>query len=104
MEDFFQLLKKVRKSPEYKKFLKASVKQAVSDIKASKPFIRVCKGDAKVLGKINGCKVKEDLICFGGAIVESKDGSMRVNLTLEMLIDSKRDELRKQIYDSLFKA
>lgn len=104
LEDFFQLLKGVRKSPEYKKFLKASVRQAVNDIGATKPVIRVCKGDGKIIGKISGCKIKEDLTGFGGAIVENKDGSMRVNLTLEMLIDSRRDVLRKHIYDGLFKA
>jgi vacuolar-type H+-ATPase subunit E/Vma4 len=51
---------------------------------------------------MNGVKVVEDLKGFGGALVESADGKIRMDLTLETQFDSRRDELRKSISDKLF--
>ncbi|MFA6908191.1 MAG: V-type ATP synthase subunit E family protein [Candidatus Micrarchaeia archaeon] len=38
----------------------------------------------------------------GGVIVESKDGKVRVNKTLEEIFAQKKPALRKEIYDRLF--
>ncbi|MBS3068650.1 hypothetical protein J4450_08140 [Candidatus Micrarchaeota archaeon] len=35
-------------------------------------------------------------------MVESSDGKVRLNLTLESLFETKREELRKMIYQKLF--
>jgi vacuolar-type H+-ATPase subunit E/Vma4 len=38
----------------------------------------------------------------GGAIIETSDGKIRVNKTLEEVFSQKKSEIRKQIYDRLF--
>ncbi len=38
----------------------------------------------------------------GGAIIESEDGKVRVNKTLEEIFSGKQPELRKKAYDKLF--
>jgi len=99
LEDFFQDLKKVRKSPQYSKFLKTAVADAVAELgKGAK--VHVLKGEKKLLPKL--ANVVEDLQGLGGALVETQDGKIRMDLTLETLFDSRRDEVRKQIYGGLF--
>jgi V/A-type H+-transporting ATPase subunit E len=102
LEDFFILLKKVRSMSEYKKFIKSAISEAVADLGDNAITVHVCKGDAQLIGKISNCKIKEDLQGFGGVIVEGSEGQVRVNMALETLFESKRDDLRKQIYDALF--
>ena len=101
LEDFFDVLVTMRKSPEYKKFLNNAVNQAASEL-GGKVVIHVAKGEGASVPKLKDAKVVEDLEGLGGAIVESVDGKVSVNLTLEMLLDTQRDELRKQVYEKLF--
>jgi vacuolar-type H+-ATPase subunit E/Vma4 len=46
--------------------------------------------------------VVDDLEALGGAIVESSDGKVMIDLTLETLFETRRDEIRKQVYEKLF--
>jgi vacuolar-type H+-ATPase subunit E/Vma4 len=101
LEDLFQELKKARKSPQYERFLKDAVADAVAELgKGSK--VHVPKGEKRLLPKLPGAQVVEDLEGLGGAMVDSPDGKVRMDLTLETLFDSMRDEIRKQIYEELF--
>jgi V/A-type H+-transporting ATPase subunit E len=101
VEQFFEELRKVRKAPEYKRFMKRAVPEAAKELgKGSK--VHIVKGDKAALPKMNGVKVVEDLKGLGGALVESADGRIRMDLTLETQFDSRRDELRKSISDKLF--
>jgi vacuolar-type H+-ATPase subunit E/Vma4 len=100
-EEVFEALKDARKSPEYKRFLAASVSTAVSDLGAG-CTIHIVKGDKALIPPIKGAKIVEDLDGLGGAMVESGSGKMRVDLTLETQVESKRDEIRKRIHDSIF--
>ncbi|MDD5172310.1 MAG: V-type ATP synthase subunit E [Candidatus ainarchaeum sp.] len=100
LEDFFDSMKTVRKSPEYKKFLNARVADALEELGAG-ATIHVVKGD-KALTAVKNAKVVEDLEGLGGALVESADGKFRMNLTLETLFELRRDEVRKEIYEILF--
>ena len=101
LELFFSLLKDIRKSAQYKSFLKKSVQDAVKEL-GGKPTVHIIKGDSPALGKVNGAKTVADLDCLGGAIVESSDGSVRIDLRLETLFELKRDDLRKVVYEKLF--
>ncbi len=102
LEDFFSQLKSARSSKEYKQFLKTSIRGAVNDLGGQKLIVHVVKGDAKLVEKIPNARIIEDLQGFGGVIVETTDGKMRVNMTLETLVESRKDELRKRIYDLMF--
>lgn len=101
LEDFFDALGSARKSPEYKKFLNSSVAVAVAEL-GSGSVVHVLKGERALIQSPKGAKVVEDLEGLGGAMVESADGKIRIDLTLETQYESRKDEIRKQIYDRLF--
>ncbi len=103
IDDFFTSLKEVKKSKEYKDFLSRNVSAAVKELSGMKLTVRVGKGDKNLLPKLpNGCKVATDLDALGGAVIETQDGKMKVDLTLETLFELRRDELRKMIAEKLF--
>ena len=101
LEDFFGSLKSVRKSPEYKKFLATAVADAKDQL-GKDASVHIVKGDKALLSAAKDADISEDLDALGGAMVESADGKIRIDLTLETLFESKRDEIRKQIYEKLF--
>ncbi len=102
LEEFFASLKASKKSKEYKAFMTRGVKLAVQELGGPGLVIHVCKGEGRLIGKVRGAKVVEDLDALGGLIVETKDGKLRENLTLETIFESRRDEFRKVIGDNLF--
>ncbi|MCI0503292.1 V-type ATP synthase subunit E [Candidatus Micrarchaeota archaeon] len=101
VEDFFDSLSNVRKTPEYKKFLGKAVAEAAAEL-GGNVSVHIVKGDKPLLPAIKGAKVSEGLEALGGAIVETTDGKIRIDLTLETLFEARRDETRKRIYDKLF--
>jgi vacuolar-type H+-ATPase subunit E/Vma4 len=101
IEDFFDALGGIRKTPEYKKFLAKAVSSAVDELDSG-AVIHVVKGDKALFNTPKGSSVVEDLSGLGGAMAESNDGKIRVDMTLETLFEGRRDEVRKKIYDSLF--
>jgi len=101
VEEFFDSLEGVRKSPEYRKFLARAVPQAAEEL-GGDVSIHVVKGDKALVPAPKGARVSEDLDCLGGAIVETADGKIRIDLTLETLFETRRDETRKRIYEKLF--
>jgi V/A-type H+/Na+-transporting ATPase subunit E len=101
VEDIFDELSGARKSPEYKKFLARAVADAATEL-GGNVTVRVVKGDKALLPALKGAKVSEDLEALGGAIVETQDGKIRVDLTLETLFEARRDETRKRIHEKLF--
>ena len=101
LEDFFEAMKGARNTPEYKRFLAASVASASAELGPG-VTIHVMKGDKALLGAIKGAKIAEDLEGLGGAIVEGPGGKIRMDLTLETQFESRRDDIRKSIFDKLF--
>jgi V/A-type H+-transporting ATPase subunit E len=99
--DFFESLNSVRKSPEYKKFLAKEAVTAAAEL-GGNVVIHVVKGDKQNIPTIKSAKVVEDLDCLGGAIVETTNGKIRIDLTLETLFETSKDDIRKQISDKLF--
>lgn len=101
LEDIFEELKSARKSPEYQRFLKKAVSDAVDELgRGSK--VHMLKGEKKLAPKLSGATVSEDMEGLGGAIVESADGKIWIDLRLETLFESRRDEIRKSIDEKLF--
>lgn len=101
LEEFFNSLGKVRGTPEYKRFLKKAVADAAAEL-GGNVKIHLMKGEKSLVSAPKGAVVAEDLAGLGGAMVESRDGKIRVDATLETLFEARRDEIRKRIYDSLF--
>ncbi len=103
IDDFFSSLKEVKKSREYKDFISKSVSAAVKELKGVKLKVHVRKEDRKLLPRLpNGCTIVSDLDALGGVVIETQDGKMKVDLTLETFFEMKRDELRKMIAAKLF--
>lgn len=103
IEDIFDSLRDIRKSKEYKDFMLRSIPVAVKELEADKLTLHVLKDDKKLLPKLpKSCKVATDLDALGGAMIETQDGKMRADLTLETLFELRRDELRKKISAELF--
>jgi vacuolar-type H+-ATPase subunit E/Vma4 len=104
LDALYEQLEKFRKSKEYGDFLSARIESGIKEIGIPNPVVRVCKGDKKFVKNGNGkAKVVEDLEGIGGAIVESADGSVRVDLTMETLFEDKKEFLRKKLYEKLFR-
>jgi vacuolar-type H+-ATPase subunit E/Vma4 len=102
MDGLYKEFASFRKSGKYPAFLKARVADALEELSVPNPAVHVCKGDSTILGSV-GAQVVEDLPGMGGAIVESKDGSVRVDYTLETLFEEKREFLRKKVYEKMFR-
>ena len=103
IDDIFSSLKELKKSREYKNFMSKSISAAVKELGGTRLTVHVGKGDKKLLPKLpKTCRVATDLDALGGAVIETSDGKMKIDLTLETLIELRRDELRKMISDELF--
>ncbi len=104
IDDIFSSLKEIKGSKEYKTFISRKVSEAVNEL-GGKLTIHVAKGDKNLLPKLpKECRVVADLDALGGAMIETEDGKMRVDLTLETVIELRKDELRKKISSELFGA
>ena len=102
LDDFFDELKAARKSPQYKKFMGGAVAKAAAEL-GHGVTIHVAKGEKSLLhASLKNAKVVEDLTGLGGALIESADGKFRMDLTLESLFESSRDEIRKWVSEKLF--
>jgi vacuolar-type H+-ATPase subunit E/Vma4 len=101
LEDFFELLQKARKDKEYKRFMSTAIAQAATEL-GQTVTIHVLEGEKSLVPSVKGAKVVDDLEALGGAIVESSDGKVMIDLTLETLFETRRDEIRKQVYEKLF--
>ncbi|MBN2122621.1 V-type ATP synthase subunit E [Candidatus Micrarchaeota archaeon] len=102
MDILYKQLASFRRDARYGNFLNARVASAIRELSTPKPVVHICRGDSKLLKGVNA-KVVEDLSGMGGAIVESADGSVRVDYTLETLFEDKRELLRKKVYERMFR-
>lgn len=95
-------LENLKKSSEYKAFIKTSLDRAISEV-GSGAIVHVLKGEKDLIPKSKEFSVSEDLSGLGGIIVESSDGTVLLDLTIETLIEMRRDDLRKEISEKLFR-
>ncbi len=102
MTGLYKKLSTFRTSPGYPKFLKDRVKEGVAELSVPNPVVHVCKGDKKLLKEIKA-RVVEDFSGMGGAVIESADGSVRADCSLETLFEDKKELLRKKLYGRMFR-
>ncbi len=104
LDSFFETLATLRKSAEYRNFLKTAVKRAVEELKNSTATIHCVKGEKVLVSSVagSGMKVIEDLDLLGGIVVESVDKKTKVDVTFESLFESKKEDLRKYFHGNLF--
>lgn len=102
IDDVFEKLREFPKDKAYPRFLNFLVEKGIRELGPGAAAVHVRKGDRKHLkgGKFS---VKEDLDGWGGCMVESEGGTVRIDLTLAALLEQKRELLRKRLYESLFK-
>jgi len=103
LEMFFEELEGARKGAEYKKFLARSAAAAVEEF-GKETVIHVLKGEKTLLPGMKDVKVLDDLAGLGGLMAEGSGGRIRLDFTLETLFETRRDDIRKQIYDKIFGA
>jgi vacuolar-type H+-ATPase subunit E/Vma4 len=86
----------------YSALLSRLVKEGAGELGSAAGSITVyCRAeDAQLLAGYRVARLPAEY--SGGAIVESQDGRVRVNRTLEEEFAQKKPLLRKQIYDKLF--
>jgi len=102
MDALADRFKRYRRSAEYRNFLKGLVKKAEVEIGKKGMVIHVAEGDGKIVKGMGS--VKEDLDSLGGVVVESRDGSVRVDYSFESLMEMKKEEIRRIVYDGVFKG
>jgi|GEM_PF-485503 len=103
IEDIFSLLKEIKKSKEYSAFLSRNISAALKEFGDAKLIIHIEKSDKGLLPKLpQNCSVETDLDKLGGAVIETVDGKMKIDLTLETLVDLKKDDLRRLVAKELF--
>ncbi|MFH1221700.1 MAG: V-type ATP synthase subunit E [Candidatus Micrarchaeota archaeon] len=100
LDELYEMAPDVRKSKEYASYISKAVAAAVDEL-GGNATVHVLKGEKKLFPKIK-VPLSEDLDAMGGAIVESNDGKMRVDLRLETLFETRADELRREISDEMF--
>ncbi len=85
----------------YTQRMKAMISLAVREM-GGNAVVHVKRAERKSLS-VSGATVLGDADIIGGAVVESKDGRLRIDLSLEALLNAHRDEVRKDIYSRLFR-
>ncbi len=98
IDALYEELKNFTKTKRYGDWLSRLAKEAEKEL-GKDIIIHVRKGHGKYL---KSKKVVEDLDSVGGLIAETKDGSVRLNLTFESIISKKEDLLRASIAKMLF--
>lgn len=101
LEQAFEELKKLRNEKEYKTLLGRLVGEGTKEI-GRDAVVYVNKNDAR-LARGLGLKVANKVIeCAGGALIESSDGRVRVNNTLEARFEEKKEKMRKEVFTRIF--
>ena len=94
-------LESMRRKKQYQDFLAKAIRSALKEIPGD-AIVQVNKDDLPTVKSMRGITVGAPIDCSGGAIISSKDGSVRVNATFESLIEEKKDEIRRQVFKELF--
>ncbi|MEK6982804.1 MAG: V-type ATP synthase subunit E [Candidatus Micrarchaeota archaeon] len=101
-ESMFSDFADLRKSTEYKNFLKNAIASSVKELGSENILVHCLKGEKSLLVSNTKIKVIEDLDSLGGCIVELSNKSVKIDLTLEALFENKREDIRKELYAKFF--
>jgi len=105
LSELLSIISNMRKDKRYKEFMKEKLKKSISEIGSSSLIVHVRRGDKKYINSIrsSGLKIVEDLNASGGLLAVTKSGDVSVDYTLETIYDMEILELRRKIYNYLFK-
>lgn len=81
--------------------MKEIISAAAKEV-GGKAVVHVRRKDRKLLA-VQGADTRGDADILGGAIVESRDGKLRIDLSMEALLEANRDAVRKEIYSRMFR-
>jgi len=84
----------------YQELLNRLVKEGMEELGTKDAVVYVRDEDNHLLSGYRTALLPQQY--SGGAIIESADGKIRVNKTLDEAFAQRKSELRKQIYDQLF--
>jgi len=101
IEHVWSELRHFRKTKEYAKLLQSLAEHAQSELGERDSVIFVAEEDQKILSGMKNLS-KKPIECSGGCIAETNDGSVRVNLTFEAIMETEQDALRKKVHENLF--
>jgi len=103
LDDIWKRLVQTREGKMYEEILKRMIEEGVNGIGA-RALVYVNSEDMKLAKKLKGVKVADSAIdCAGGAIVTTPNGRIRIDNTFEANFEERKDEMRKSIFDLLFK-
>ncbi|MDD5336899.1 MAG: V-type ATP synthase subunit E family protein [Candidatus ainarchaeum sp.] len=100
IEGLIDEIKAYSRTRDYAAKLRKSVSSVISEFQG-KVVVHVRKADKNLIS-LPDASVSGDADILGGAIVESKDGKLRMDLSMEELLEANRDAVRKDIYAALF--
>lgn len=100
-DDLVEKVKKYASTGKYASKVKPQVAAAAKEL-GPRAIVRVRKGNKRAFS-VEGAEVRDDADIMGGAIVESRNGKFRIDLSIEATLDARRDSMRKEIYKRLFK-
>ncbi len=93
-------LKGLAGSKEYKKFLEKKLKESSRELGNNLTCL-ARKEDKEFISSVLKCQFKP-IEPIGGAILESRDGSVSIDFTFETILKEKEDELRQKAHALLF--
>ncbi len=98
-------LLKVRKNKDaYAKLLHKLISTGAKALGSGDAIVYVRAEDRSLVGDLKDAKLaRESVVCSGGAIITSADGRVRIDNTLEALLEEKRDAMRIEIRGALLK-
>ncbi len=93
-----QRLKDLRSREDLLKILVERHRKEIAD-----GFVLCNQADLPLLKKLTDGEVRGDIECVGGFIVESKDGSRRIDLTYEAFLEDIWEDLIREVADLFWK-
>ncbi|MCX8197960.1 MAG: V-type ATP synthase subunit E family protein [Candidatus Micrarchaeota archaeon] len=88
------------KKSNYPQILDRLIREGLEELGAKDAIVHVRDEDRALVSGFRLAKLPPGY--SGGAILESADGKVRVNKTLEEVFSQKKPQLRKEIFDRLF--
>lgn len=100
-DDLIEVIKENLTSKKYAEILNELINKGLQEI-GTNCIIYINERDKAIINvKGKDITIKKGNM-LGGAIIESNDGKVKFNFTLEALLEEKKDEIRKKIAEKLF--
>ncbi len=101
-EEFKKELSGFTAKKEYTTWLNKMIEKGLKELGNESGVIHVKKGDKKKVKAKKGVTIKEDVDVIGGVIIESKDGKIRIDLSIDAFVRQHEDEIKKELYKHIF--